>query len=460
MERDIVKQFYPLSGIQREYASKVVSADEAVKVVKSGDRIHYGLFCGLVRELDEALAKRTEELQDVIVMTTIWNYKEPPAILRADPEARHFKYLSTHFSGLDRKMNKQGICWAIPVQFRENPKYWAENVGDIDIAMLQVAPMDRFGNFNFGPQLAEYWGIFKRAKKIIVEVNECQPVIHGAENSINISQIDMVVEGSPKPLPSIVAKDASDVEKKIAAHIVDKIESGSALQLGIGGMPNYVGKMIAESDINDLSVHTEMFVDAYVNLYRQGKITGNKNTHKGKMVFTFAMGSQEVYDFLNDNPLGYIAPVDYVNALEVIAANDKVVSINSCLQVDLFGQVNSESAGLQHIGGTGGQLDFVMGAFKSNGGKSFLCTPSVRVNSDGSLTSLIMPTLPQGSIVSCPRSATHYVVTEYGAVNLKGMSTWERAEKLISIAHPSFRDELVRDAEKMGVWKSSSKVLY
>jgi butyryl-CoA:acetate CoA-transferase len=460
MDRETVKHFYPLADLQRQYASKLVSADEAVKVVKSGDRIHYGLFCGLVRDLDTALAKRTEELQDVIVMTTIWNYPEPSAILRADPGARHFKYLSTHMSGLDRKMNKQGCCWFIPVQFRENPKYWAEDVGDIDVAMLQVSPMDKYGNFNFGPQLAEYWGIFKRAKKIIVEVNEYQPIMHGVQNTLNLSQVDMVVEGTSRPLPSIVAKDATDIEKKIAMHIVEKIGSGSSLQLGIGGIPNYVGKMIAESDIDDLSVHTEMFVDAYVNLYRQGKVTGNKNTHKGKMVYTFAMGSQEVYDFLNDNPMGYIAPVDYVNALEVIAANDNVVSINSCLQVDLFGQVNSESAGLQHIGGTGGQLDFVMGAFKSKGGQSFLCTPSARRNPDGSLTSLIMPTLPQGSIVSCPRSATHYIVTEYGTANLKGMSTWERAEKLIAIAHPQFQDELVREAEKMGIWKNSSKVLY
>ncbi len=457
---EMTKSLYKLNQVQIEYQKRLVTADKAVKVVKSGDRVHYGLFGGIVRELDTALAKRTEELEDVIVMDTIWNYPEPPAILQADPQAKHFKYLSTHMSALDRKMNKQGCCWFIPVQFRENPKYWAENVGDIDVAMFQVSPMDQYGNFNFGPQLAEYWGILKRAKKVIVEVNPCQPVVHGVENTINISQVDMVVEGEPRPLPNIVAKDASDIEKKIATHIVDKIESGSTLQLGIGGMPNYVGKMIAESDINDLSVHTEMFVDAYVNLYKEGKITGNKNIDKGKMVFTFAMGSQEVYDFLDDNPLGYIAPVDYVNAVEVIAANNKVVSINSCLQVDLFGQVNSESAGLQHIGGTGGQLDFVMGAFQSQGGKSFLCTPSVRTNKDGSKSSLILPTLPQGSIVSAPRSATHYVVTEYGAVNLKGKSTWERAELLISIAHPDFQDELVKEAEKMGIWKTSSKVQY
>ena len=155
-----------------------------------------------------------------------------------------------------------------------------------------------------------------------------------------------------------------------------------------------------------------------------------------------------------------MAPVDYVNSLEVIAANDNVVSINSCLQVDLFGQVNSESAGLQHIGGTGGQLDFVMGAFKSQGGQSFLCTPSIRENRDGSKESLIMARLPEGSIVSVPRSASHFIVTEFGAVNMKGKSTWERAELLISIAHPDFQDELVKEAEKMGIWKNSSKVLY
>lgn len=453
-------QLCKTSDLAAEYRKKLVTADEAVKVVKSGDRIHYGLFCGIVRDLDKALAKRTEELQDVLVCNTIWAHGEPPAILQTDPEAKHFKYLSTHMSGLDRRMNKEGRCWYIPVQFRENPKLWAENVGDIDVAMLQVGPMDRYGNFNFGPQLAEYWGIFAAAKKIIVEVNENQPVVHGYQNSIHISQVDMIVEGSNEKLPTLTAKPASETEKKIAGHIVERIRSGSTLQLGIGGMPNYVGTMITESDINDLSVHTEMFVDAYVNLYHAGKITGNKNIDRGKMVFTFAMGSQEVYDFLDDNPLGCIAPVDYVNSLEVIAANDNVVSINSCLQVDLFGQVNSESAGLQHIGGTGGQLDFVMGAFKSKGGQSFLCTPSVRVNKDGTKESLITARLPEGSIVSAPRSASHYIVTEFGAVNLKGKSTWERAELLISIAHPDFQDDLVKEAEKMGIWKKSSKVLY
>ena len=393
-------------------------------------------------------------------MTTIWAYPQPPQILVADPEAKHFKYLSTHFSGLDRKFNKEGCCWYIPVQFRENPKYWSDNVGDIDVAMFQVAPMDRYGNFNFGPQVAEIQGILKRAKVVIVEVNEKQPIALGYENTINLSQIDYIVHGSNPDMPVIKPKEPSEIDKKIGALIVERIKSGSTLQLGVGGLPNYVGAMIAQSDINDLSVHSEMFVDAYLKLYLEGKITGNKNIDKGKMVYTFAQGTKELYDFIHNNPILCVAPVDYVNALEVIAANDQVVSINSCLQIDLFGQVNSESAGLQHIGGTGGQLDFVMGAFKSKGGQSFLCTPSVRVKKDGSLESLIRPTLPEGSVVTVPRGSTHHVVTEYGIVNLKGKSTWERSELLISIAHPDFRDELIREAERMGIWKNTSKISY
>jgi len=450
---------YKSSEIMAAYNAKLKTADEAVKVIKSGDRVHYGLFNGLVFDLDKALAKRTEELRDVLVCTTIWAHSEPPAVLVADPESKHFKYLSTHFSGFDRKMNKEGRCWFIPVHFRENPKYWAENVGDIDVAMLQVAPMDKYGNFNLGPQVAEYWGIFEKAKKIIVEVNKNQPIAHGIQTFLNISQVDMVVEGSNVALPVISPKAPGEIDKKIGKFVVEKISSGSTLQLGVGGLPNYVGSLIADSDINDLSVHSEMFVDAYLKLFNEGKITGNKNLDKGKMVYTFSQGTNELYDFINENQLLHAAPVDYVNALEVIAANDKVVSINSCLQVDLFGQVNSESAGLQHIGGTGGQLDFVMGAFKSKGGQSFLCTPSVREKQNGELESLIMPTLPEGSIVSVPRAATHYIVTEFGMVNLKGKSTWERSEALISIAHPSFREELIKEAERMGIWKNSSKIL-
>lgn len=453
-----VKRWTPFEDIKEEYKRKRVSADDAVKIIKSGDQIHYGLFSGVVVDLDTALAKRVNELTDVNICVTMWSYAEPPAVLKADPNAEHFHYASSHFTGTERKCNKSGNCWFLPVQFRENPKFYEECRPTFDVVMFQVAPMDKSGNFNFGPQVGEYWGILKNAKKVIVEVNENMITNHGLENYINISQVDYIVEGSNTPLPTITAKEATDVEKKMAEHIVNLIESGSTLQLGTGGFPNYVGKLIAESEIDDLSVHTEMFVDAYLHLFKAGKLTGNKNINKGKMTYTFAMGSQELYDWIDDNQMMQVAPVDYVNDVDVIGQNDKMISINSCLQVDLFGQVNSESAGLQHIGGTGGQLDYVMGAFKSKGGKSFLCLPSTRTLKDGTKESLIRATLPEGSIVSTPRSGVHYIVTEYGAVNLKGKNTWERAELLVSIAHPDFREDLIEEAKRMGIWKKSSTV--
>lgn len=446
--------------VSSEYKRKLVTADNAVKIVKSGDRIHYGLFNGLVVDLDKALAKRVDELYDVKVCTTIWAYPDPPAILTADPESKHFKYLSTHMSAHDRKMNKAGSCWYIPVQFRENTKLWAENVGDIDVAMFQVGPMDAWGNFNLGPQVAEYWGIIGKAKKVIVEVNENQPKALGLKTSINVGQVDYIVEGSNVDLPIIRAKNANDVDKEIARQIVERIESGSTMQLGIGGIPNYVGTMITESDINNLSVHSEMLVDAYYNLYLEGKITGNKNRDTGQIVYTFAQGSKELYEFIDDNPICMCAPVEYVNDIGIIGSNDKVVSINSCLQVDLFTQINSESDVWQHIGGNGGQLDFVMGAFKSKEGQSFLCLPSTRTKKDGTLESLIVPRLPEGSIVTVPRAGVHNIVTEYGMANFKGKSTWERTELLIGIAHPDFRDHLIKEAERMGIWCNSSKIAY
>lgn len=451
---------YKMSELNIRYREKLVTAEEAVRAVKSGDRVHYGLFGGIVRELDQALALRTEELTDVTVYATIWGNGYIPAILQADPGAEHFHYCNTHFSALDRKMNKEGVCWFVPVQFRENPKLFAENMdGGIDVAMFQVAPMDDYGNFNFGPQIAEYWGILKKAKTVIVEVNKDMPVNHGMQNVINLSRIDYVVEGRGYPLNYLEAKPATDVELKIAEHIVPHIKSGSTLQLGIGGIPNTIGAMLADSDVEDLSVHTEMFVEAYLKLYQAGKITGSKNIDKGKMVYTFASGSRELFEFINNNPITCVAPVDYVNDIGVIGSIDRMVSINSCLQVDLFGQVNSESSGWQHIGGTGGQLDYVLGAFHSKGGQSFLCTPSVRISKDGKKESLIRARLPEGSIVSVPRSAVHYVVTEYGAVNLKGKTTYERAELLISIAHPDFREKLAEEALRMGISRTSSRVL-
>jgi butyryl-CoA:acetate CoA-transferase len=446
-----------MSTLIEAYRSKLVTATEAVRSIKSGDTVHYGAFCGAVWDLDQALAARVDELEDVKTITTIWPYSEPPAIVKADPQAKHFKFNSTQFGAVERKMNRQGTCWYIPVQFREQLKYFSQDI-DVDVAMLRVAPMDKHGNFNLGPQVADAPAVVNKAKIVIVEVNDKMPVVHGMQNVLHISQIDYIVQGSNQPLPALIGKEATEVDSKIAAHIVERVRNGSTLQLGIGGLPNTVGSFICESDINDLSVHSEMFVDAFLNLYNAGKITGNKNLDRGKMVSTFAMGSQDLYDFIDDNPLHHMCPVDYVNEISTIAQIDNFVSVCSCLQLDLFGQVNSESSGLLHIGGNGGQLDFVLGSYLSKGGQSFLCTPSTFKAKDGTVTSTIKPTLSHGSIITVPRQVTHLVVTEFGVANLKGKSTWQRSEALINIAHPDFQDELVKEAEKMGIWKTSSKV--
>jgi Acetyl-CoA hydrolase len=447
------------SELSMLYNTKLVSADRAVQIVKDNDRINYGMANGNPHELDEALAKRVPELKNIDICNTITMRRDYSATFRADMDGDRIRFTSSHFSGLDRKMNKQGKCWYSPIQFRETPKLWEENTRDIDVMMIQVTPMDKYGNFNLGPQVADNWGVISRAKKIIVEENEKMPFAHGNGVALNLSQVDYVVRGKNTDLIEIKAKKATEIEEKIASHVVERIQNGSTIQLGIGGLPNCVGSMICESDLKDLSIHTEMLVDACCELYEAGKVTGNKNLDKGKMVYSFAGGTKKLYDFIDNNQVLCAAPIDYVNSIDVISSNDRVVSINSCIQLDLFGQVCSESVGLQHISGTGGQLDFVLGAFQSEGGQSFICTPSVRLDKNGQLESLIRPLLQPGSIVTTPRSATHFIVTEYGLVNLKGKSTWDRAELLISIAHPSFQDVLIKEAECMGIWKNSSKII-
>ena len=224
-------------------------------------------------------------------------------------------------------------------------------------------------------------------------------------------------------------------------------------------MPNAVGSLIAESDLKDLGVHTEMYVDAFVDIANAGKINGSKkNFDRGRQTYAFAAGTKKLYDYLDNNPECMSAPVDYTNDVRVIAGLDNFISINNAVDIDLFGQVNSESAGTRHISGAGGQLDFVMGAYLSRGGKSFICCSSSFTSKDGQLHSRIVPTLTQGSIVTDTRANTHYLVTEYGMVNLKGLATWQRTEAIISIAHPQFRDELIKEAEKMKIWRRSNKI--
>lgn len=451
---------YKVSALAEEYKKKLITADQAAAMVENNSRIHFGLGCGSVVDIDAALAKRADELRGVEIVSTVTVRNEPFKVYQATTSNEQVKFASAHFSAFDRQMCKEGRCWYIPMLFNELPLYWTTNERGIDIAFFQVAPMDSHGNFNLGPQVADMWGVIKAAKKVIVEVNHKMPIAHGHQTQLNLYGVDYVVEGSNTPLAELPTKPASEIDKKIAAHVAEKIKSHSTLQLGIGSLPNCIGKMLADSDVRNINAHTEMFVDAYVDLFDAGKLTGNKPIDRGKALYTFAGGTKRLYDFIDDNPICCTAPVKYVNNVNVIASIDNFISVNSCIQVDLYGQVCSESAGHQQISGTGGQLDFVLGSYLSRGGQSFICTPSTRTLKDGTVESLISPILTPGAIVTTPRTATHHIVTEYGDANLKGKSTWERAESLINIAHPDFREELIKAAERNGIWNKTSKCTF
>lgn len=441
-----------------EYRQKLVSADEAVKVIKSGDWVDYGWCTNTVDALDKALAKRTDELKDVNLRGGI--LLKPLAVFEREDAGEHFTWNSWHMGGYERKLISRGCSFYAPIRYSELPRYYRDLDCPDDVAMFQVAPMDKHGYFNFGPSASHLGAMCETAKHIIVEVNENMPrCLGGTECGIHISQVDAIVEGDNPPIGELGAGGpATEVDKKVAQLIVEQIPNGACLQLGIGGMPNAVGSLIAESDLKDLGVHTEMYVDAFVDIAKAGKITGaHKSIDRYRQVYGFAAGTKKLYDYIDDNPELMSAPVSYTNDIRSIAALDNFISINNCVDIDLFGQVSSESSGIKQISGAGGQLDFVLGAYLSKGGKSFICCSSTFTDKQGQVHSRIRPTLENGSIVTDTRANTHYVVTEYGMVNLKGLSVWQKAEALISIAHPDFRDELITEAEKMHIWRRSNR---
>ena len=445
-------------GYSEEYQKKLVSADEAVKAVHSGDWVDYGWCNGTADALDKALAKRTDELTDVNVRGGI--LLKLPAIFEREDAGEHFTWNSWHMSGIERKLISRGCAYYAPIRYSELPRYYRDLKTRNAVAMFQVAPMDNHGFFNFGPNASHLAAVVETSATVIVEVNQNMPrCLGGTENNVHISDVDFIVEGSNPPIAEMGAGGpASEVDKAVAKLIVNEIPDGACLQLGIGGMPNAVGSLIAESDLKDLGVHTEMYVDAFVDIAKAGKINGSrKNIDRFRQAFAFGCGTKKMYDYLDENPEILSAPVSYTNDIRAISSLDNFMSINNAVDLDLFGQVNSESSGTKHISGAGGQLDFVLGAYLSNGGKSFICCSSTYKTKDGQVKSRILPTLNPGSIVTDTRANTHYLVTEFGIVNVKGLSTWQKAEAIISIAHPDFRDELIAEAEKMNIWRKSNK---
>jgi butyryl-CoA:acetate CoA-transferase len=441
--------------IREEYRKKCVSADEAVKVIRSGDWVEFAWAASAPILLDEAIARRKDELHDVnlrggVIMT-------PLACIESDPAGEHFTWNSWHLGGRERKLAQKGLAYYIPLKYSELPRYIRENL-KTDVVAIQVAPMDEHGYFSFGVTISHYAAAIEKARNVIVEVNEDMPKVHGGyDHMVHISKVDFIVEGGHRGLPTLPSAPASEIDKQIAAYVLPEISDGACIQLGIGGMPNALGKMIAESDLKDLGIHTEMLVDGFVDMVEAGKVTGNcKNIDRGRIVYSFAAGTQKLYDFMRDNPSLAAYPVDYSNLPFIASQIDQLISINSALEIDLTGQVCSESAGPSIISGAGGQLDFVEAAYHSKGGKSFICLPSTYKDKEGKIHSRIKGFMTYGAVITDTRTTVQFVVTEYGKVNLKGLATWQRAEALISIAHPDFRAELTEEAKKLGIWRKKS----
>lgn len=444
-----------LKDFLSEYRKKLCLADDAVKVVKNGDWVDYTSSLGKPVLLDQALAKRKEELFDVKIRGNLID--GPIEVAECDESQEHFVYHSWHCSAYERKLCDRGLCYHIPQVFHNNAAYY-EFFLNVNVVMVSVAPMDKHGYFNFSVNTGVAAPIVRIADIVIVEVNENMPKIHGGyDECIHISEVDYIVEGEHTLFPSKTPIECSSIDKKIAEHIIPYIVNGATLQLGIGSVPLALGELIAQSELKDLGMHTELCSDAYLSLYHSGKLTNKmKNIDKGKGVFGCAIGSSELYEWLDDNPGVAAYPLEYVNRPSVIAQIDNMVSINSCVSVDLYGQVAAESSGSRQLSGTGGQLDFLIGASASRGGKAFICMSSVYKDKKGILHSRVRPQF-NGDIITSPRSQVYFLATEYGVINLEGRSTWERAEGLISIAHPDFRDMLIQEANERKIWRRSNK---
>lgn len=445
-----------LQDYRDEYQKKLRTPEEAVSVVRSGDWVDYTSTLGKPVLLDEALSKRRDELTDVKIRGNL--IEGPIQVAECDPSKEHFIYHSWHCSSYERKLCDKGRCFYIPMVFHNNAAYY-EFFIEVNVVMVSVTPMDKHGYFNFSVNTGVAGPICRKADIVILEVNEHLPRIHGGyDECIHISEVDYIVEGHHEPFTDLLPVRVTDTDREIARHIIPYIVDGATLQLGIGSIPNAVGEIMANSDIRDLGMHTELCTDAFLTLFKAGKLTNKcKTIERGKGVFGCAVGSGELYEWLDDNPGVAAYPLEYVNRPFTIAQVDNMVSINGCVAVDLYGQVAAESAGARQISGTGGQLDFLAGASASRGGKAFICMKSTYHDKlDGTVHSRIRPQF-DGDIITSPRSQVYFIATEFGVVNLEGMSTWERAEKLISIAHPDFREGLISSAEKRKIWRKSNK---
>jgi acyl-CoA hydrolase len=393
---------------------------------------------------DRALAARIGELTNVKIRHCLT--MRPRAVFEADPDGQHVYSFSLHYSAYDRRKHDCGRCNYIPVNLGEIPDYYRRFMDPVDVVVLKTCPLDEQGYFNLSAANLWHRAVIERAHLVIVETSPGLPYVYGEDTGLHVSEVDYVIAGDDAPAPELSNPPATEIDAAVARRIAAEIGDGDCLQIGIGGMPNAVCTLLLESGVNDLGVHTEMMTDGLAQLYKAGRISGaRKRLNPGKGIYTFALGSRDLYATLDRNHDLHCCPVEYTNAPHVIMQNDRVISINNTTQIDLQGQAASESDGHRHISGTGGQLQFVRGAYASKDGKSFICLSST-YDKRGQRRSRIVLDLTPGNVVTTPRSDVMFVVTEYGIVNLKGKSVAERAKALIGIAHPEFRDGLERQA--------------
>ncbi len=418
---------------QKLYASKLVTADDAVKHIPNGSRVFFGHAANEPPVLVDALVRNYEQFQNLEIVHWVpmgkGEYCQPKM-------AGHMRHNAMFVGGATRKAVQEGRADYTPFFYHQSTRFFSDGTFPIDVALISVTPPDRHGYVSLGVSVGGTKPAALNAKLVIAQVNDQMPRTMG-DSFLHISQLSCCVEAST-PLPELGGGVIGATEEAIGRNIAGLVEDGSTLQLGIGTIPDAVLKFL--EDKKDLGIHSEMFSDGVVDLYEKGIITGaNKTLDKGKMVAAFLMGSKKLYDFVDNHPDVLMKTVDYVNNPAVICQNPKVVAINSCLQVDFNGQVNSESMGAKQFSGIGGQLDYVRGAAMCPDGKAILAMPSTAKHGE---VSRIVPVFEPGTTVTTTRTDAHYIVTEYGVANLRGKSLRQRAKLLIEIAHPKFREQL------------------
>ena len=430
-----------IMGWQDEYQRKLTTADEALEAVTSGMRVYVHANAAYPRLLLEALARRAPKVRDVEVIHLL-GFGE--AFYSRPEFAESFRHNALFIGHNMRQAIEDGLADYIPVNLGEIEDLFLDHRIELDVALLHVSAPDRHGNCSLGVAVETTLTAARCAKVRIAQVNQQMPRTFG-NTFVHISELDAIVE-CDEPLPELHAEPPTDVHQGIACNVATLIEDGACLQVGIGAIPNAILPYL--SDRRDLGVHTETLTDSAIPLIEAGIINGaRKQINPNKITLGFAMGTRAWYEYVNDNPLFDFQPSKYCNDPFVIAQNDRVVAINSAIEVDLTGQVVSDSVGSRLVSGFGGQLDFMRGAARSRHGRPVIAISSTARNGE---ISRIVPRLKLGAGVVTTRADVHYVVTEFGVAYLHGKNVRQRAEALIQIAHPAFRDELTRELSAMG----------